>query len=62
MAPSFVIRGNLCFSENPDRIRIIEDGFLAVENGRIAGVYRTLPERYAGLKLRDCSARLIIPS
>ena len=61
MAPSFVIRGNLCFSENPDRIRIIEDGFLAVENGRIAGVYRTLPEQYAGLKLRDCSGCLIIP-
>ncbi len=61
MAPSFVIRGNLCFSESPDRIRIIEDGFLAVENGRIAGVYRTLPEQYAGLKLRDCSGRLVIP-
>ena len=61
MNSSFVIQGNLCFSENPDRIRILEHGFLVIENGEIREVCSQLPEQYAALKRIDCSDRLIIP-
>lgn len=39
---------------------ITENGYLAVEDGRIAGVFATLPDAYQGAPVTDFSGRLIL--
>lgn len=58
---NFVIRGNLCWSESSDSIRLVPKGYLVCEEGRCAGVFETLPECYVNLPLTDYGDALIIP-
>lgn len=58
---SFVLKGNVCYSESSDRIRILENAYLVCEDGLCAGVFQELPERYAALPLTDYGDQLIIP-
>lgn len=61
MEKSFVIRGHICYSIVPERIEIVENGYLVCEDGMVAGVFERLPEQYAPLPLTDYGDRLIIP-
>lgn len=58
---NFVLKGNICYSETSESIRIVPDGYLVCEEGKCAGVFETLPEQYANLPLEDHGDRLIIP-
>ena len=58
---NYVIKGNLCYSESKDHIRIVPNAYLVCENGLCAGVFETLPERYAALPCTDYGDKLIIP-
>lgn len=57
----FVLRGNLCYSADMDRLETREHAFLVCLGGRCAGVFDTLPQRYAQLPLFDFEDRLILP-
>ena len=46
---TFVVKGNLCFSRSMDELALMEHSHIVVEDGRVAGVFRTLPERYPEL-------------
>ena len=50
---TFVVKGNLCFSRSMDELALMEHSHIVVEDGRVAGVFRTLPERYAQLPVLD---------
>ena len=58
---SFVLKGDICYNVTPREVSCTEDGYLVCEEGKSAGVFPTLPERYAGLPLIDCSGKLILP-
>jgi len=58
---NFVIRGDIAFAPAPDRLELCPDGFLVCEEGRCAGVFPELPERYAGLPLYDRRGMFVIP-
>ena len=58
---TFVIKGNLCFSRSMDELVLMEQSYIVVEDGRVAGTFRTLPERYAQLPVLDYGDRLILP-
>lgn len=58
---SFVIRGNLCYSINSNRIDIRPQAYLVCEDSVCAGIFDALPERYADLPLTDFGDRLVIP-
>ena len=58
---TFVIKGDLCYSAGPSRLETQPDGFWVVVEGRSAGVYDTLPERFSSLPLLDWSGKLVIP-
>ena len=58
---SFALRGDILYSESPQRIRSAPGSYLVCEEGRVAGVFSQLPERYAGLPVEDFGGRLIIP-
>ena len=58
---SFVIRADVCYSASPQSLELCPDGWLVCVEGRSAGVFRALPERYAGLPVLDCSGSLAVP-
>ena len=57
----FVLKGNLCYSESPERLTTLADGYLVCMNGVCEGVFENLPERYAALPLTDVGDRLVLP-
>ena len=58
---TFVVKGNLCFSRSMDELVCMEHSYIVVEDGRAAGIFRTLPERYAQLPVLDYGEQLILP-
>lgn len=44
-----------------DELVCMEHSYIVVEDGRAAGVFRTLPERYAQLPVLDYGEQLILP-
>ena len=44
-----------------DELALMEHSHIVVEGGRVAGVFRTLPERYAQLPVLDYGEQLILP-
>lgn len=58
---SFILKGDICFSRDPQTLETVEGGYLVSVDGASAGVYPQLPERYQGLPLEDHSGRLILP-
>ena len=58
-----VIKGDLCFSRSMDELTIIENGYLAIENGVCVdvGIYDALPSRFAAWELADYTGKLVVP-
>lgn len=57
----YIIKGCFLDSESPERIRIVENGFLPVIAGLCRGVLPLVPEQYQGLPVTDYGDRLILP-
>lgn len=58
---SYALKGNIVYSRSPKELICIPHGYLICEEGKVAGVYETLPERYSRLPLTDYEDNLIIP-
>jgi len=58
---SFIIRGDLCWSENPVDLKTMPDGFLVCVDGKSAGTFPRLPQQYEKLTVIDHSGSLVIP-
>ena len=58
---NFVLKGNICYSEDAAHLKTVEDGYLVCEEGLCAGVFRTLPEKYASFPVTDCGEKMITP-
>ena len=58
---TYIVKGDICFSRSMDEIVCLEQGSIVVENGRVTGVFQTLPARYAALPVLDYGHRLILP-
>ena len=58
---SYLIKGCFLESESPNRLHVVETGFLPVIDGLCRGVFPVLPEQYRGLPVTDFGDRLILP-
>lgn len=58
---NFVIKGDIAYSETKDKIRTVKDGYIVCEDGKSAGVFEKLPEKYSSLELFDFGGKLVIP-
>lgn len=58
---TFALKGCIVDSQNTETLRAVEDGYLVVENGLVAGVFSTLPAQYGDIPVEDCTGKLIIP-
>ncbi len=56
----FVLKGNICFSKDKEKIETV-DGYLVCVNNKCAGVYKNLPSKFESLELFDYGNQLIIP-
>jgi len=59
--PSFILKGDICWSASPRSLETVEDGFLLCVDGKSQGVFKEAPEQYAHLPIRDHSGMLITP-
>ena len=58
---SFIIRGDICYSADKNRLITKENSYLICENGICAGDFDQIPERYADLPVHDYSGLLVMP-
>jgi len=56
-----ILKGNICYSETPEKLRTIENGYLVCKGKSVAGVFDELPEKYSGSPVTDYGDCLILP-
>ena len=57
----FALKGQICYSETPDKITVSENSYLLCEDGICRGVAEALPEGWEQAEVKDYGSRLIIP-
>ena len=57
----FILHGNVVFSKTTKELNIYEDSYIVVENGKVQGVYKTLPEEFKSYNITDYGDKIIIP-
>ena len=58
---NFALKGTIIWSESPTQLSIHENSYLVCENGVCAGVFPTLPEKFAEIPCRNTGDSIIIP-
>ena len=61
MDKNFVLKGHICYSQDKSTLKVFENSFLVCVDGKSKGVFKTLPEEYKNLPLKDYEDKLIIP-
>ena len=61
MKNSFVIKGNVCQTINPQELDLHENAFVVCVDGVSMGVFDILPQEYAALPIYDFQDKLIFP-
>lgn len=57
-----ILHGDIVHAPSFATLRCIEDGYLIAVDGRVEGVYETLPERFWGQHVIECGRRIITQS
>lgn len=61
MKRDFILKGNICYSGDKDRLIIAENQYVICLDGKSAGVFKEVPEMYEKLPVIDYGDRIIIP-
>ena len=61
MEYSFFLKGNICHTPSRNGFEIYEKSYLLCENGLCGGIFPTIPDKYAGLPVKDRGDCLIFP-
>ncbi len=56
-----VYKANIAYTPSMERFELRPGGYVAVEDGRVEGVYSTLPSRFKGRPVEDLGDRFLIP-
>lgn len=57
----FIIKGCFLDSESPEKLRVVEAGYLPVVGGICRGIFPVIPEQFQSLPVTDCGDKLILP-
>ncbi|MBR3565663.1 MAG: guanine deaminase [Paludibacteraceae bacterium] len=57
-----VYKGHILFTKSSEKFEVIENGYIAVENGCVVGVYNVLPAELQNAEVVDYGDKLIIPA
>ncbi len=61
---SFIIKGDIIYSKDRDKLASFKDAYIVCDNGISGGVYERsedIPEKYRDLRIVDHSGKLVIP-
>ncbi|WP_303840457.1 guanine deaminase [Selenomonas ruminantium] len=58
---SFVLHGNIIYTPDKNKFISLKDGWMVVEKGKIISVSAEKPASAAGLPIKDCKGKLIMP-
>lgn len=58
---SFVIKGDICFSQSKTKLETRKDSYLVCVDGISKGVFSSLPDEYKSLEVLDYSDKLVMP-
>ncbi len=58
---TFALFGHIAFTPSPSDFVIHENSFLVCENGKAAGIFPKLPEKYGNIRVYDYKDKIIIP-
>ena len=61
MEKTFALKGNIIFTPVCGRLEVRPGQYLVCENGLVAGIFETLPQRFEGIPVHDHGERLILP-
>ena len=61
MKDSFVIKGNIIWSETNKELKSVENGYLVIKDGIVEGVFNTLPDEHKALDFIDADNDLVVP-
>ena len=56
-----ILKGHFIFTKTPEQFTIHESSYLVAVDGKVEGIYATLPEKYQDCKVEDHGNNLIIP-
>ena len=57
-----IYRANIIYTPQSDHFEVVSRGFIAVNDGRVEGVYSELPQHLSGHAVTDWGDRLLIPA
>lgn len=58
---SFVVKGNIIWSESSKELKSIENGYLVITDGLVEGVFSSLPKEFENYDILDMGDNLIVP-
>ena len=61
MKDKFVLKGNIIYAKEDMSMEIVEHGYLVCKDGKSAGVYKKLPNKFSEYSCKDYKDCLIIP-
>ena len=61
MGNSFIVKGNICQTTNPNELDLHENAFVVCVDGISKGIFDVLPNEYANLPIHDYGDTLIFP-
>ena len=61
MSRTFALKGNIVYSKSLTELAVMDQGWAVCEDGKCAGVFKELPEKYNGIETKDLGDKLVIP-
>lgn len=58
---SFILKGNIAYSQNKDTMKYFENSYLICVEGKSEGIFSAIPEQYQGLPVTDYGDAMILP-
>jgi len=61
MSNVLIIKGHFIFTKTTEKFEVYEDSFLVSVDGRVEGIYQSVPRKYKDYSVKDHGNKLIIP-
>lgn len=58
---TFALKGNVIYTAHRGKLELYPQSYLVCEAGKVAGVFRQLPDRWQGIPVEDHGDKLILP-
>lgn len=57
----FAVKGDICYSETCGELKTFENSYIVCEDGKVKGIYESLPQELEGIEVYDRTGMLICP-